>query len=353
MADGNKLFDINRLSTGPVGSMNTALSPLMSQIGYSGDVYKPFMIEGESGQTNGGDLLSDDALKALQDSGLQLRQRYDSGTKSRFLEAYDPSGNQVFSKKYQTDTPMAQELAKGALFVGGAALGAAGLNNLLAGGSLFGGAASGASGAAGATGGGSLLGGSMPAITAPAGGSLFSGGGALGAGTATGSLAGGAASGAAGALTSVKEALFGASGYGSGMSGAATSAFDAVLSATGSTGLAASAGSAVNAMGSGGSWLSNAWGALTGGGAGGSGGGLLGGLFSGSGVMRDVLGLLGAGVEQFNIERMAEKNRDWQSKERQKDRDFELKKDADRRRRQAPVSNIFGRATVLSGDGNG
>ena len=61
-----------------------------------------------------------------------------------------------------------------------------------------------------------------------------------------------------------------------------------------------------------------------------------GGGFSNS-FLRDALGLIGAGVQQYNVEKMAEDQRNWQSNERQKERDYQDKKESDKRRRQAPA----------------
>jgi hypothetical protein len=145
---------------------------------------------------------------------------------------------------------------------------------------------------------------------------------------------------------------------------ASSSAFDTVLSLTGSEALAGAAGKAGFAMdaitgaagasGGGGSWLSNAWSAITGGASSG-GGSLLGGLFGGSSVLRDLLPIIGAGVNQATAEKMAKDQRNWQSAEKQKDRDFEEKKASDTRRRQMPTTGpgLLGKFRVIPGAGNG
>lgn len=245
----------------------------------------------------------------------------------------DADGNEVF-RQYHAPS---QGFHKKALMAAGALAGV----GALAGSAAGAGAAAG-SGAAGGAGSGAGF----------VGEGALSGIGAWDSAMAAGSGAGaaGGAAGAAGGLSSAtKAALFGDVGYGAGMTGLQTGVFDTVLAATGSTGMAGAAAGAAGAAGNAGSWLGSTLQALAGGGAGGQGGGLLGSLFGGSSVLRDIFGLLGAGVEQWNIERMADDNRKWQSAEKEKDRQFELKKAADMRRRQMPVDNIFGRARVLGG----
>lgn len=193
-----------------------------------------------------------------------------------------------------------------------------------------------------------------------AGGGMLSGLDAAAVDMGAGAVAGGAeaagAAGAAGAAagdSAVKAALFGNTGYGAGMSGAATSAFDTVLGLTGSTTLASGAAGLAGAASSGADWLTQSFGAITGGG--GAGGSLLGGLFSGSTSLRDILGLVGAGVQQYNLEKMAKDNRDWQSAEREKERKAQEKKESDTRRRQMPTTGagLLGKFSVIPGGGNG
>lgn len=192
-----------------------------------------------------------------------------------------------------------------------------------------------------------LAGGSAAPATAAGGATAGAEAGAVASGAeAAGAAGAGAGAGTAGAVagdSAVKAALFGEAGYGAGMSGAATSAFDTVLGLTGSTGLASGAASAAGAAASGGDWLSKTIGAITGGGE--TGGSLLGGLFSGSSALRDILGLVGAGVQQYNLEKMAKDNREWASAEKAKER-----------RRQMPVTGagLLGKFRVIpSGAGNG
>ena len=108
-------------------------------------------------------------------------------------------------------------------------------------------------------------------------------------------------------------------------------------------GATAGAAGAAGGAASGGDWRSKTIGAITGGG--GTGGSLLGGLFSGSSALRDILGLVGAGVQQYNLEKMAKDNREWASAEKAKER-----------RRQMPVTGagLLGKFRVIpSGAGNG
>jgi hypothetical protein len=137
-----------------------------------------------------------------------------------------------------------------------------------------------------------------------------------------GGLAGSAAPGA-GALVAGnvdKAALLGNAGYGAGMTGAQTGAFDTVLAKTGSTALAKGASEIVGAGGSAVDWLTSKLGgaavdAATSAGS---------SMFS-NGWLTDLLGLAGAGFTQMNIEKMAKDNRDWQDK-----------RESDKRRRQMP-----------------
>lgn len=137
---------------------------------------------------------------------------------------------------------------------------------------------------------------------------------------------------------------------------AGADAFSTVMSMTGSEVLASAASGVAKAASTGADWLSSTWSALTGaGGAAGGGGSLLGGLFGGSSVLRDLLPIIGAGVNQATAEKMAKDQRDWSSAEKQKDRDFEEKKASDTRRRQMPTTGtgLLGKFRVIPGAGNG
>jgi hypothetical protein len=138
-----------------------------------------------------------------------------------------------------------------------------------------------------------------------------------------------AAGGASPPATSTPDPSFRPSAnFGEGLTGAQTSAYDAVTDVVGGGALAKAAAdlaggnlmdagkTLIGGLGSGADWLKSA---IGGGGAGGSGG-------MGSGWLRDLLGLTGAGIAQWNVERMAKDNRDWQDK-----------KESDKRARQAPV----------------
>lgn len=205
-----------------------------------------------------------------------------------------------------------------------AAMGITGLN-LLAAGAAGGGAGAAAGGAAEGAGAlGGTLDGSLAALEATGGTGIGLGGGAAAEGA-------GALTAAAGSAD--KAALLTGSGYGSGMTGAQTSVFDAVSSLTGSNSLAATAanaatGSIGEALGSGWDWLK---GSLGGGIPGGS------SLF-GNGWLRDVLGLVGAGVQQMNIEKMAQDQRDWQDE-----------RDAASRRRRMPTSALAAARFTVNG----
>lgn len=78
-------------------------------------------------------------------------------------------------------------------------------------------------------------------------------------------------------------------------------------------------------------------------------------VFESSSLARNLLSLVGAGVMQMSAEKAAKKNMDFQAKERQKDRDWQDKKEADTRRRQMPTNmgGMLGRARVIQGGGNG
>ena len=239
------------------------------------------------------------------------------------LTAYDKAGNKVGAWS-QKDEQLGESLANFGMLAGAAfgGLGLAGHGPMA--GMLGGGGGAGAA-AAGET---AASSGMLSGLDAAA---LDMGAGAVAGGAEAAGAAG--AAGAAAGDSAVKAALFGEAGYGAGMSGAATSAFDTVLAATGSTGIASAAGAAVN----GGSWLASSVEKLI--------GSPVGGLFSGSSALRDILGLVGAGVQQYNLEKMAKDNREWASAEKAKER-----------RRQMPVTGagLLGKFRVIpSGAGNG
>ena len=67
----------------------------------------------------------------------------------------------------------------------------------------------------------------------------------------------------------------------------------------------------------------------------------------GSNWLRDAMGMVGAGVNQWNIERMAKDDRDWRSAEKDKDRAYTDSKETERRARQAPVNVGQGSLSVF------
>ena len=263
--------------------------------------------------------LSDKARQAL--TGLTMSRTGVAGKKDgRSQVLRDAQGNVLSAGRAYTYDPAGD--LKDAVLKAAAVMGAAYGGGQLLG--LEGGATAGAAGAAGEAAGGGMLSGLDAAALDAGAGAVAGGAEAAGAAGAAGAAAGDSA---------VKAALFGEAGYGAGMSGAATSAFDAVLAATGSTGIASAAGAAVN----GGSWLASSVEKLI--------GSPVGGLFSGSSALRDILGLVGAGVQQYNLEKMAKDNREWASAEKAKER-----------RRQMPVTGagLLGKFRVIpSGAGNG
>lgn len=312
-------------------------------------------------ETNGEFKFSDEARKIDELlAGYQMNSVGHAGKDDGRAKAIVKDGQTLYAGdaySYKPAKDNLDTLLKGAALIGGtyAAFSPGGLLSGLSAGNGATGAAAGEAGAlsgldaaaldagAGLSGGagGSVVGGSagtgalggldaVAAAESAAGGlSAATGGAAAGAESALGALAGDSAT---------KAALFGNAGYGAGMSGTATSVFDTVLAATGSTSLAATAGSVAN----GGSWLSSTWSALTGGGA--TGGSLLGGLLGGSSLLRDLLPLVGAGVQQYNLEKMASDQRAWQDK-----------KESDARRRRMPTTGtgMLGKFRVIPGAGNG
>lgn len=140
-----------------------------------------------------------------------------------------------------------------------------------------------------------------------------------------------------------KAALIGGTNYGPVMPGLQTSAFDTVLGATGSGALANAASTVTGAAES---LVSSATSSS-----------LLQGLqkngltelLGGGQLGKDLMSLFGAGVNQWNIERLAKDTREFNAAEKQKDRDNTNKIDADKRRRMMPT-NLAGRSSgVLSG----
>jgi hypothetical protein len=274
-------------------------------------------------------VLSDKAKEALKGTTLS-RTGYGGMKDGRSVVLRDAQGNILTAGSPYSYDPAGdlKDAAVKAAAVMAAAYGAGSM--------LGGGAGTGAAAGAGEAAGG------LAADAAGHGAFL----GEAAAGAEAAGAAGAASSGAAGALagdSAIKASLFGNAGYGAGMSGAATSAFDTVLGLTGSTALAGGAASAAGAVTSAADWLSSAWGSITGA-SGGSGGSLLGGLFSGSGLLRDLLPLIGAGVQQHNLEKMANDQRKWVDK-----------KESDARKRRMPTTDpgMLGKFRVIPGDGNG
>lgn len=199
----------------------------------------------------------------------------------------------------------------------GAAAGAAGYGTGLGG--FTGGA--GAGGAAGGAGGAlSAEQAAMLAANAPVGNA-----GGLAAWEAAQAGAAGA-SGAAGAVAgdATKASLLSNAGYGTGMTGAETSVFDGVLNATGSTTAAKAATDLAGSVGM--NWLDTA---LT-----------AGKSAFGNDWLTTAMSLIGSGVNQMNIEKAAQDQRDWLDQ-----------KDIDRRRRQAPGALPAMKTTVYTKGG--
>lgn len=275
--------------------------------------------------------LSDKARQAL--AGLTLNRTGAAGLKDgRSSVLRDAQGNILnASKPYSYDPAgdLKDAVIKGAGFMA-AAYGAA---------QLFGleGAAAGAAEGAAATG--------------ATGGTA---GGTAAAGAAEGAAAGGAAGAAGGAGGGMLQGIPAMAGD-FGAVGASASAFDTVVSLTGSEVLASAASKAAGALASGADWLSSTWSALTSGGASGTVAGQVGELFKGSSVLRDLLPIIGAGVAQQTKEKERADERAWLSTEKEKDRQFQLQREADTRRRQMPVtgSGMLGKLRVLPGVGNG
>lgn len=301
------------------------------------------------GDTYGNFKLSDAARKAL--SGMTVSRTGVAGMKDgRSQVIRDAQGNILStSSAYRYDP--AGDL-KDAVLKAAAVMGAAYGGGQLLG--LGGGATAGAAGAAGEAAGGGMLSGLDAAALdagagAVAGGAEAAGAAGAGAGAASGGALNAAAieslAGTAGYGANAAADLF-ASSVGAGASGAGVSAFDSALAAIKNVGLnavgAVSPGAA-SSLASGGDWLSQTFSAITGGS--GTGGSVLGSLLGGSGALRDILGLVGAGVQQYNLEKMAKDNREWASAEKAKER-----------RRQMPVTGagLLGKFRVIpSGAGNG
>jgi hypothetical protein len=179
---------------------------------------------------------------------------------------------------------------------------------------MGGGAAPGAAGAAEA-GGGALMDYGVGSATLD---------GATGWGLTEG--AGAAASGAGSAVAgdATKASLLSNAGYGTGMTGAETSVFDGVLNATGSTTAAKAATDLAGSVGM--NWLDTA---LT-----------AGKSAFGNDWLTTAMSLIGSGVNQMNIEKAAQDQRDWLDQ-----------KDIDRRRRQAPGALPAMKTTVYTKGG--
>lgn len=285
--------------------------------------------------------LSDKARQAL--AGLTMGRTGVEGKKDgRSMVLRDASGNVMSAGQAYSHDPagdLRDAAIKGAGFMA-AAYGAA---------QLFGleGAAAGAAEGAAATG-----------ATGSTAGGTAAAGAAEGAAAGT---AGAAGSAGGGMLT---NGAFQGEGVASGVGAwdaamAGADAFSTVMSMTGSEVLASAASGVAKAASTGADWLSSTWSAITGGGAGSAAAGAvksaIGSYFSGSSVLRDLLPIIGAGVMQHTSEKMAEDQRNWQSAERQKDRDFEEKKASDTRRRQMPTTGpgLLGKFRVIPGAGNG
>jgi len=114
-------------------------------------------------------------------------------------------------------------------------------------------------------------------------------------------------------------------------------------STQGRGGSPANAGDSRSWFGVASNWLQSRLTAPSGGtgGTGGTGGGM------GNNWLRDALGLAGAGVNQWNIERVAKDDRDWRSAEKDKDRAYTDRKETERRARQAPVNVGQGSLSVF------
>jgi hypothetical protein len=148
-------------------------------------------------------------------------------------------------------------------------------------------------------------------------GLLSSGTGGTGGTAAGGGTAAASGGGGSGGYSAAQN-------YGAGMTGAQTSAYDSVIGATGSGTLANAASEAVGAAGSGWDWLKSVGSAVSGGSS----------LFSNPLLNT----LIGAGVQQWNLERMADDQRQWTQQQ-----------EANKRRRQAPVGLLGAHLTVKKG----
>lgn len=271
-------------------------------------------------------------------SGYQMNSVGAAGLDDGRAKAIVKDGQTLYTGDAYSYKPAKDNLdtvLKGAALVGGA-YGLFSPGGMLSG---LGGAAETTAGAAAEAGGAAASAGGGAAGAAGADAGIAAALEATGQGAASlgASGAGGAAAATVGDV-STKAALFGNAGYGAGMTGAATSAFDTVLGLTGSTSLAAGAADVVGAAMTGGDWLTNSIKTLTG--SGGAGGGLLGSLLGNS----SILGLIGAGVQQYNLEKMAEDQRSWLDK-----------KESDARRRRMPTTGagMLGKFRVIPGAPNG
>jgi hypothetical protein len=148
--------------------------------------------------------------------------------------------------------------------------------------------------------------------------------GSAGIGEVGGALAAGAGGAAAG--DAAKAALYSDYGYGAGMTGAQTTAFDTLLNATGSTTLAKIGSDLAGVL----DVIPGVKDFVEGSSLFNSGGGGL--------NLRDLLGLFGAGMQQWNIEKVAKDQRDW----------IDSKETAARKRR-APVRGTAGVLRVVGG----
>lgn len=228
----------------------------------------------------------------------------------------DPTATRQTSSKDKWQDRLEKRILPiaGTVLGAGAALGAAGYGAGLGGvtgGAAAPGAASGAMTAEQAA---------MLAANAPVGNA----GGLAAWEAAQAGAAGASGVGSAVAGDATKASLLSNAGYGTGMTGAETSVFDGVLNATGSTTAAKAATDLAGSVGM--NWLDTA---LT-----------AGKSAFGNDWLTTAMSLIGSGVNQMNIEKAAQDQRDWLDQ-----------KDIDRRRRQAPGALPAMKTTVYTKGG--
>lgn len=249
-----------------------------------------------------------EALPEIERLGYQVMQGFDPESETSATWVVGPDGEPIVESARVTGTN--DDRFKLAAL---AAMGVTGANIIGAG--LGASAAPGAGGAAAEGGAGALMDYGVGSATLD---------GATGWGLTEG--AGAAASGAGSAVAgdATKASLLSNAGYGTGMTGAETSVFDGVLNATGSTTAAKAATDLAGSVGM--DWLDTA-------------------LSTGKSVfgndwLTTAMSLVGAGVNQMNIEKAAQDQRDWLDQ-----------KDIDRRRRQAPGALPAMKTTVYTKGG--